>query len=108
MGTLNVRSVRMREKWLKLQAQWPAETDVMILTETWLNRSIVNYVSHAHAVQSPPCNHQGILMLLKEPAYNVQPVLPDLWDSCTIAVKIHYRHKSAEDLSTVTKQAFVI
>ena len=63
-----------------------AKLNVLILTETWLNKPIPWQLRQFKSATSPPSQHQGIMILANKEIGNLQPLLPSTWSENIIVV----------------------
>ena len=54
------------------------ETDILILTETWLNEQLPEQIDNK-LIQSPPAPYQGVITLGLNQVSGLQPLFPALW-----------------------------
>ena len=98
--TLNVRSLRSKQKQEEVvQLMLSTQTDFLIITESWLNYSVLNAFEGVKVAQTPPSESKGVLVLTGKEISNLQPVLPSLWTPHTIMLKAHV--KSIGDSITI-------
>ena len=72
------------------------EIDIMVLTETWLQRDIAHRLSNVVVAQSSHLASQGVVILGQRKVTSLQPILPVLWSPTMIIVKARsHRNKAA-------------
>ena len=76
-----------------------SQTDILVLTETWLDYSVLNTFEGVRVAQTPYCSSKGILVLTSKRISNLQAIQPQLWSPHTILLKAHV--KEIDDSITV-------
>ena len=67
------------------------KTDILIITETWLDYSVLNTFEGIRVAQTPHCGSKGILVLTSGRISNLQAIQPELWTPHTILLKAHIK-----------------
>jgi endonuclease/exonuclease/phosphatase (EEP) superfamily protein YafD len=62
---------------------------ITVITETWLNRPIASHFEGVKIIQSPPNQHQGILIIMdSKKITRINPILTEFWTTTTVAAII--------------------